>query len=130
MDNINYRAWEKEDKKMYYHVETLYDSMGAYTLSGEPLVNDLCFGEVVYSNEGRPKRNKYYEVMLYTGKKDKNKKKIWEGDVVICPIGTFPVTFDNAMFKTGDHPLGFWDGTDVEVIGNIYKTPELLEIKK
>lgn len=83
-------------------------------------------------------------ICQYTGLKDKNGKEIYEGDVVvqICTMAqgsTYEIKgniiFYNdgqALFViddgTGEFPALIVDqSTEVEVIGNIYENPDLLE---
>ena len=74
----------------------------------------------------------------YTGRVDKNGKRVFEGDIVKAHdilddfdfIGC--VEFENCSFViVADDVMLFYRWTDyeVEVIGNIYDNPELLEVQ-
>ena len=85
-------------------------------------------------------------LMQYTGLKDKNKKEIYEGDLIqVSDIGIAEVVYGFHITSKDDWSvehgtMGFtlkWIGTDdhselqsskdLEIIGNIYENPELAE---
>ncbi len=109
MREIKFRKWDEENKEM---IDGDCLAFEEYAPLSELLTQD--------------------GIMQYTGLKDCKGKEIYEGDIVegrIDGMGTghkHPVVWDNndATYKFGHAMLG---GSDVEVIGNIYENPELLE---
>ncbi len=74
--------------------------------------------------------NKWWEIMQFTGLKDKNGKEIYEGDIVKWANRNFIVIWekDHFIMKSQVKELGsvdWWE--ESEVIGNIYENPELLK---
>lgn len=141
MREIKFRAWDKEQNCMLSSKATgliihfdgtvnAYDSEA--TLIGTEFINEL-------------------EVMQYTGLKDKHGKEIYEGDVVKYTLKSYynktvtemiPVTWgsysdggeyvDNVecwmiRYKSLSDICDNKYNQSVEVIGNIYENPELLE---
>lgn len=123
MREIKFRAWDKENETMVYPKGILFD------------------GRVVFFSCGALEPFEGYELMQYTGLKDKNGMEVYEGDIInICTEGgcnPAKVIFDNEDQKgcfcvigyLGDlrtYPIKDFVDCEIEVIGNIYENPELL----
>lgn len=78
-----------------------------------------------------------FELMQFTGLLDKNGKEIYEGDIVNCEdtdtkfgkvYKKIKISFYNGEFGIGDEliHLGIKHLSMIEIIGNIYETPHLL----
>ena len=71
----------------------------------------------------------------YTGLKDKNDKRIFEGDIFDWGYAgakdlRYVVVYDAGLAAfVGERSFGFvsLDGIDIEIIGNIHDNPELME---
>lgn len=138
MREIEFRCWDKVNKKMWHNVQNAYDTLHHHCLHSEDencecFFDNCSFGAVLVDND--------LIVMQYTGLKDKNRVKIFEGDLIeLDGYGRGKVVFDEAMFQY--KPLGFsWQiepgvncdafyptiDAQLEIIGNIYENPELLK---
>lgn len=110
MREIKFRVWW-EDRKMFY--------------------GDLDLNNLIPKN-----KNEIYELMQFTGLKDKKGEEIYEGDIMyVAGTGNVEIRFIYGCFGYTDN-CNFYalfddaEGDVEEVIGNIYENPELLEIKK
>ncbi|AUS10917.1 hypothetical protein C0W65_02080 [Bacillus subtilis] len=117
MREIKFRVWDIVWKKMLTH-EDLWDAP---------------FNELFISTpDQRP-----YNIMQYTGLKDKNGREIYEGDSILYDRNIAPsidsrkyvVKWEDSKFVLTNSSETIDDFTSdiIEVIGNIYEIPELLE---
>ena len=127
MREIKFRAYYKADKRIY---EVLYLDFASNELRLWDEETELDF-ECSFED---------VELMQYTDLKDKNSKEIYEGDVVsfksahsdydyktigevvwYCGEAAFLVECDGEIFKHFD------EIREIEVLGNIYESPEFLQ---
>ena len=127
MREIKFRAWVKDRKAIFEVISIDYVTKKVtYLLErvGHLLsIRDAKFNDV--------------ELMQYTGIKDKDNKKIYEGDIIFESFGEkyYKVIFENGSFKAefnGDFDEYSFDLIDVvaqgcEIVGNIYENPELIK---
>ena len=114
MREIKFRAWVMNDYDGHGLVDYMEDDAGTFNDPFEAHKN----GEIV--------------LMQYTGLKDKNGVEIYEGDVFKAthnfgPGGMHERISSVAFDLEKGYQWEYWDLDTIEVIGNIYEHPHLLE---
>lgn len=118
MREIKFRFW---DKSALYQVEELHRTWVAV---GVQISEDEAQLEQRLIADGA--------LMQFTGLHDKNRKEIYEGDIValrdklLTKVEPFAVEWDN--MKSRYDFAGLRTNLSWEVIGNIYEDPELLKL--
>ncbi|MCO4558931.1 hypothetical protein Si096_01496 [Streptococcus infantarius subsp. infantarius] len=125
-----FRAWDIHKKKMFTNDQLIIWDGNVYANDNSKLNVDNLKGWNI--------DEKY--LMQTTGLKDKNGKEIYDGDIVRFTLTdgfNYVVEEDGAAtYKLGafyvanglgEYLIGDIDTNDIEVIGDIYETPELLE---
>jgi len=133
MREIKFRAWDKLAKEMRYSEFKRHH----YALNTQTDRVECSFVGMVHS--------KHFDLMQYTGLKDKNGKEIYEGDILY--VGS-KILHDDMVRK--EVLVGFKDGAfmygrgldpthmntyiwtalglkETEIIGNIYENPEIIK---
>ena len=146
MREIRFRAWDKVNKRML-RVVTMssgwMEGCNGWFITGEYTTDEILTIHPQYGPALIVKQYKLdiinHELMQFTGLHDKNGKEIWEGDRIKDNVnGLIWEVFWNeakgqwfARWDYVEDPL-FNRPLDkrIEVIGNIYSNPELLEKKK
>ena len=129
MREIKFRAWDKEAKRMIIHEQ---DFIPLKVTNVGVLKLDPCMAEarwmIVDVNR--------FELMQYIGFPDKNGKEIYVNDIVNIEYDTVNGYGENVsnckenVVVTWDYELLCqlqYDRAGIEIIGNIYENPELLE---
>jgi len=156
MREIKFRFWDKENKKMIYGAEETYD----YGASGVPIMEDNFglllenSGEYIMQYVGVKDK---YGKEIYEGDIVKTKLKSIESDFIKTKDHIFTIVYSElwrayGLIDTKNSFFSLWRFSeklikmikdeavfcdnrdffenDLEIIGNIYENPELLERKK
>jgi uncharacterized phage protein (TIGR01671 family) len=121
---IRFRAWDKNERVM---VDWLCMVQTAFNRTG-----DQSYGIMYMILSGN---HHNFEVMQYTGLKDKNGKEIYEGDLWERDqfIGFVEFSFSGWNFKKAEYsgcysyPSFYSNAEFGEVIGNIHENPDLVK---
>lgn len=131
MRDIKFRAWLKDQNRIA-EVYTL--SFHGWPLEGYESVT------VLTKNNSDFELVNEFELMQYTGLKDKNGKEIYEGDIVdFISVNGVDKDATKGVIRWDEEDTGFyvdndndkyphvkfWFTESIEVIGNIYENPEL-----
>jgi uncharacterized phage protein (TIGR01671 family) len=118
MRPIEFRAWFKKSKEMF-KVDCINFKSRTITLIRRQMAGMWSFEDI--------------ELMQFTGLLDKNGKKIFEGDIVHFIDGNYQVSWCEIRYGGGYCAISENNHrqltAEIEVIGNIYENPELLEGK-
>ena len=143
MREIKFRVWDNEQHFMLYDNDNILTNLGYLIKSGKNITWGEWFKKNYYEIINDPAD---YIIMQYVGLKDKNGKEIYEGDIVQG------ISYEYEEMAHANREVPFYarikydlkycrfivcceDGDildlceeeKLEIIGNIYENPELME---
>jgi len=131
MREIKFRAWNKKEKVMINSVEDEFAVVSNGWIILEDNNDD--YGTSWFSDRNHIEDPANLILMQYTGLKDKNGKEIYESDLLKRPDGAIEeIVFDAGSFciKYKDSIFDFIaEDNNLEIIGNIYEHPNLINVQ-
>lgn len=119
MREIKFKAWDRLKKEVCHKIGCVYVALEGSIVE--------VFNDDETDVSGR------YELMQFTGLRDRNGKEIYEGDVIKFDNRLFLVFWDQerAAFENATDGGSFMnqptiEALKIEVVGNIYENPELM----
>lgn len=132
MEKIKFRCWDKVHNKMRGVKDIKWFNNGNIRVNVAE--NDKYYEPLMYMKEYEGKELKEFELMQYTGLEDKNDKEIYEGDIFKESNSIGIIIYDKDGFRIKWHKdEDFYNNVlkihhnHLEVIGNVYESPSLLE---
>ena len=150
MREIKFRVWDKQSKKMRQLIDIVFNTGFGCEKNDNSIKLIWVKGyDCIEQKDIMLQREDKFELMQYTGLKDKNGKEIYEGDIVLFEDtemstesgygdnfinkGVIEYIEENCCFNVTERQTAeladvlYEDNETLEVIGNIYENPELLE---
>jgi uncharacterized phage protein (TIGR01671 family) len=126
MREIKFKAWLKDEQKMV-NVASIDFRIEEIAYVEQRTIDNIQHAWYEYRDFNE------IELLEYTGFKDKNGKKIFEGNIVVTPTrkGRVQFIWKGWYFHTTTNSfVELHNVTNIiEIIGNVYENPELLEAK-
>ena len=122
MREITFRVWDKKHKEMCPVTGINFRYMGFQ------LTREITDSTTWHVGD--------FELMQYTGLHDRNKKPIFEGDIVKVNDSFYTIKYEAPLFRAitsnghGSIVMNKYCMEYIEIIGNIYESPELLKGEK
>ena len=135
---LKFRAWDEDRKRMGYSEHKIIDYDFSFNGENNELICDRCEPDCDFVNAQHYTYHRLDNIMQYVRFNDKNNKEIYEGDIVaLNSLPGFVVEYDeeNARFifngeykdpEYGKCGFNLYSQKEIEILGNIYENPELL----